>query len=62
MDDWIKGDVRRRPLMKNIFVDFLLKVSDLIDFHNKCWKLSVFTRALRRRRYSKNLGDVNCVS
>ncbi|KAF8110671.1 hypothetical protein N665_0080s0006 [Sinapis alba] len=41
VDDWIEGNVRRRPLMKNIFVDVLLKVSDLIDFHNKCWKLSV---------------------
>ena len=35
IDRWIKGDVRRTPLMKNIFVDLELKVCDLIDFQNK---------------------------
>ena len=39
VDAWIEGDVRRRPLMKNIFVDLLLKVSDLIDVDNNCWNL-----------------------
>ena len=38
-DAWIEGNERRRPLMKNIFVDIMLKVSDLIDFQNKCWDL-----------------------
>lgn len=41
VDNWIEGDVRRRPLMKNIFVDLLLKVSDLIDFQNNCWNLQI---------------------
>ena len=36
---WIEGEVRRAPLMKNIFVDLLLKVSDLIDHQNSCWNL-----------------------
>lgn len=41
VDSWIEGDVRRRPLMKNIFVDLLLKVSDLIDPRNNCWNLEI---------------------
>lgn len=41
VDSWIEGDVRRRPLMKNIFVDLLLKVSDLIDHRNNCWNLEI---------------------
>ncbi|XP_048621839.1 uncharacterized protein LOC106398406 [Brassica napus] len=39
VDDWIEGDVRRRPLMKNIFVDLMLTVDKLIDPQNNCWKL-----------------------
>lgn len=39
IDRWIEGDVRRTPLMKNIFVDLELKVCDLIDFQNKRWNL-----------------------
>lgn len=39
VDRWIEGEVRRAPLMKNIFVDLLLKVSDLIDHQNICWNL-----------------------
>lgn len=38
-ENWIEGDERRRPLMKNILVDIMLKVSDLIDHHNRCWRL-----------------------
>lgn len=32
VDRWIEGDVRRVFFMKNIFVDFLFKVSDFIDY------------------------------
>lgn len=39
VDDWIEGDVRRRPLMKNIFVDLMLTVDKLIDPQNNCWRL-----------------------
>lgn len=39
VDDWIEGEVRRRPLMKNIFVDLVLKASDLIDVDNNCWNI-----------------------
>ena len=39
VDEWIEGEVRRRPLMKNIFVDLMLKVNDLIDANNNCWKV-----------------------
>lgn len=38
-DAWIGGIERRRPLMKNIFVDLLLKVEDLIDHQKRCWKM-----------------------
>lgn len=64
VDDWIEGDIRRRPLMKNIFVDLLLKVSDLIDFHNKCWRLSVlqelfFEEDIQRILAMKTVFDVD---
>ena len=39
VDRWIEGNERRVPLMKNIFVDLLLKVSDLIDLQNNCWNM-----------------------
>lgn len=39
VDHWIEGDVRRAPLMKNIFVDLLLRVSDLINFQKNCWNM-----------------------
>ncbi|XP_048596341.1 uncharacterized protein LOC125578098 [Brassica napus] len=39
VDRWIEGNERRAPLMKNIFVDLLLKVSDLIDLQNNCWNM-----------------------
>lgn len=36
---WIEGDVGRIPLMKNIFVDLLPRVSYLIDDQSKCWNM-----------------------
>lgn len=39
VDAWIEGDVRRRPLIKNIFVDLLLTVDQLVDSQNKCWNI-----------------------
>lgn len=40
VDAWIEGDVPRRPLMKNIFVDLLLSVDRLVDVENRCWNLN----------------------
>lgn len=37
--EWIGGTERRRLLMKNIFVDLLLRVSDLIYHQNGCWNM-----------------------
>lgn len=38
-ENWIDDNGRRRPLMKNILVDLMLRVSDLIDHQNRCWNL-----------------------
>ena len=40
VDAWIEGEVIRRPLMKNIFLDLLLCVDKLIDKENRCWNLN----------------------
>ncbi|KAG2315720.1 hypothetical protein Bca52824_018842 [Brassica carinata] len=40
VDAWIEGEVMRRPLMKNIFVDLLLCVDKLIDQETRCWNLN----------------------
>ena len=41
VDAWIEGEMMRRPLMKNIFVDLLLCVDKLIDEENRCWNLNI---------------------
>ncbi|XP_013713793.1 uncharacterized protein LOC106417552 [Brassica napus] len=41
VDALIEGEVMRRPLMKNIFVDLLLCVDKLIDEDNRCWNLNI---------------------
>lgn len=40
VDAWIEGEMMRRPLMKNIFVDLLLCVDKLIDQETRCWNLN----------------------
>lgn len=37
VDVWIEGDMKRRPLMKNILVDLMLMVDQLVDTQNNCW-------------------------
>ena len=39
VDPWLFDVSMRVPFMKNIFVNLNLRVTDLIDFPNRCWNL-----------------------
>lgn len=39
VDEWIVGEIPRRPLMKNIYVDLMLPVAALLDIQNRSWNI-----------------------